>query len=187
MLLTFGLYHPEVVSTNTLLRIVQDLICENFLEYRTANSDFELELHLQCIVSGLRLLSRHGIYPGSGNVTFELFDKLYNRLSHWSSYLAARVQVKDSGYKRNYNAEFLLVFAKDLITSLPNDRTLTRNVLKRVLAACTTVGLLVLLLKSVGITNQISIAKILFKLPGRSKWLVNSNTNRRNGMSSIAR
>jgi len=141
-LLTFGLYHPEVVPTNTLLRIVQDLICENFLEYYGANSDFELELHLQCIVSGLRLLSRHGIYPGLGNVTFELFDKLYNHLSQWNTYLSRQAGIKDR--KRNYNVEFLLVFAKDLITSLPNDRTVTRNILKRVLAACTTISHLVM-------------------------------------------
>ena len=137
-MLTFGLYHPEVVPTNTLLRIVHDLICENFLEYYGVNSDFELELHLQCIVSGLRLLSRHGIYPGLGNVTFELFDKLYNRLSQWNTYLSRQAGI--NGHKRNYNAEFLLVFAKDLIISLPSDRTLTRNVLKRVLAACATIS-----------------------------------------------
>lgn len=131
------------MSTNTLLRIIQDLICENFLEYHGTNSNYELELHLQCIVSGLRLLSRHGIYPGSGNVTFELFDKLYNRLSHWNIYLDREAEIKASDLERNYNAEFLLVFAKDLITSLPNDRTLTRNVLKRVLAACTTINHLV--------------------------------------------
>ena len=142
-ILTYGLYHPAVVSTSTLLRVTEDLICENFLQYHTPTSEFELELHLQCIISALRLLSLHGIYPGSGNVAYSLFDKLYNRLNHWNTYAVGQTDLKNPNCQPNFNSEFLLVFAKDLISSLPNDRTFTRNILNRIIAACTTVGHLV--------------------------------------------
>jgi len=131
------------VSTNTLLRIIQDLISERFFEYHGSNPDFELELHLQCIVSGLRLFSRHGIYPASGSVSFEVFDKLFDRLCCWQVDLERRAETKGLLDNRNYNAEFLLVFAKDLVSSLPNDRTFTQTVLKRVLTAGPTIGSLV--------------------------------------------
>lgn len=138
--LTYGIDHPKTISTHILLRIIQDLICENFFEHYTANTELDLELHLQCIVASLRLLSLHLTCPGSGTLSFDVSDKLYNRLAHWKIIHATQPESVHGADHYNVNTEFLLVYAKDLIITFASDRSITRNILTRILAAGQALG-----------------------------------------------
>ena len=114
----------------------------DFFKYSSSSTHFDLELHLRCIVAALRLLSVHGIQPGSGTLTFEFFNNLYNRMSWWENYHLAQVRgLKGKSEQiKNYNNEFLIVYAKDLISSMPSDRTLATNVATRMIAAAAMLG-----------------------------------------------
>jgi len=137
--LNYGLDSSLTVSTPILLDITESLICEDFFHYYTKDTDLDLELHLQCIVSALRLLALHGIHPGSGKIVYPMFDRLYNKLAHWKSYYSNHSDLQ-TAEEKNVNTEFLLVYAKDLITALPSNRDLAKNVLTRILAAGTALG-----------------------------------------------
>lgn len=106
----------------------------------------DLELHLRCVVASLRLLSVHGIEPGSGTLTFAYFDELYNSMSSWQSFHQGQVEHAKGteGTIKNYNNEFLIIYARDLISSVPSDRTVAQNLAKRVIAAVAALGHLVL-------------------------------------------
>ena len=41
---------------------------------------------------------------------------------------------------KNYNNEFLIIFAKHMIASMPSDRTITANIATRALAAAACLG-----------------------------------------------
>jgi hypothetical protein len=102
----------------------------------------DLELHLRCVVASLRLLSLHGIEPGSGTLTFAYFDELYNRMARWQSFHQKLVEnTRDpEGATKNYNNEFLIAYARDLISSVPSDRTVAQNLAKRLMAAAAALG-----------------------------------------------
>jgi hypothetical protein len=148
---TFGLHHRTTLSTPILVRIIRDLICNDFFAHHSSRSHFDLELHLRCIVASLRLLQAHGILAGSGTLTWGFFDELYNRMTWWQNYHSGQVQgAKGTEDKiKNYNNEFLIVYARDLIVTLPSDRSVATNVATRIIAAATTLGHAV---RSVGIS-----------------------------------
>jgi hypothetical protein len=114
----------------------------DFFNHHTPSTQFDLELHLRCIVAGLRLLSVHGIQPGSGTLTFDFFNNLYNRMSWWENYHLGQVTgLKEKSEQiKNYNNEFLVVYARELISSMPSDRTLATNVATRMIAAAAMLG-----------------------------------------------
>lgn len=134
--MTFGLHHVSTISTPILTRITRDLVVHDFFDHHSPRTHFDLELHLRCIVAALRLLSSHGICPGSGKLRFEYFNELYNRMSRWQNYHVGQ----GAEEIKNYNNEFLIIYARDLITSMPSDRTLAANVANRMIAAATMLG-----------------------------------------------
>jgi hypothetical protein len=75
-------------------------------------------------------------------MTFSSFDELYNRMARWQTYHLGQVErvrgVEET--TKNYNNEFLIVYARDLISSVPSDRTVAANFTTRMIAAVTTLG-----------------------------------------------
>jgi hypothetical protein len=136
--MNYGTQHYRSISTDLLLQITEDLLCDNFLKYHNEQTGMDLELHLRCIVAALRLLVYHGMYPRSGSISHEILKKLCNSISTWKDQLRAAVTEKTLA--ENMNTDFLLVYARDLIVSLPSDHSLITNVLMRFLAAGTALG-----------------------------------------------
>lgn len=138
----YGLYHRSILSTPILIRIIRDLICHDFFLHHSSRTHLDLELHLRCIVASLRLLSAHGIQDDTGTLSFAYFDELYSRMTVWQSYHRGQVEraaAKEEATK-NYNNEFLIVYARDLISSVPSDRTVAANVATRMIAAASALG-----------------------------------------------
>lgn len=138
----FGLNDRETLSTSVLLPITKDLLCIDFFNYTTAETHFDLELHLRCVVAALRLLSVHGIEAGAGSLKFSVLDQLYKTIPAWQAYSKGQLQKADSDEERlkNYNNDFLIIFVKHLIASMPSDRTITANIATRVVAAAACLG-----------------------------------------------
>lgn len=140
---TFGLHHRSTLSTPVLTRIIRVLLMHDFFDHHTQCTQLDLELHLRCVIASLRLLSVHGICPGSGTLRFGYFNELYNRMSWWQDYNSGQSGSEET---KNYNNEFLIVYATDLIASVPSDRTRSANVATRMIAAATALGHAVTLL-----------------------------------------
>lgn len=53
-----GLQHANTISNPLLLRLIRDLVCHgpDFFEANVLRTQFDLELHLRCIIASLRLL-----------------------------------------------------------------------------------------------------------------------------------
>ena len=149
-----GLHHRSTLSTPILTRIIRDLICHDFFDHHSPRTHLDLELHLRTIVAALRLLSAHGIEAGKGTLTFAYFDELYNRMARWQTYHLGQVErakgvlnaTRIEDKVKNYNNEFLIVYARDLISSVPSDRTVATNVAQRMIAAVSVLGHAVFLL-----------------------------------------
>jgi hypothetical protein len=88
----------------------------------------------------------HGLQVGSGALKFDFFEKLYNFMPQWQAYhngqvdsasrIGSQVKIKN----KNYNNEFLIVYAQDLISSIPSDRTIAANITSRVMATAAFLG-----------------------------------------------
>lgn len=137
----FGLGHPETLSTPILVRFIRELSINDF-DYHVKDMLLDLELHLRCIVSALRLLFSHGIRPGTGTLTFQYFNDLYNRMSWWYNFaISENCRMTESeGKQKNYNNEFLVAYARDLISSIRTDRTFTAEVGSRMISAAEILG-----------------------------------------------
>lgn len=94
------------------------------------------------MVAALRLLSVHGIEAGAGSLKFSVLDQLYKTIPAWQAYSKGQLQKADSDEERlkNYNNDFLIIFVKHLIASMPSDRTITANIATRVVAAAACLG-----------------------------------------------
>lgn len=114
----------------------------DFFNHYSPSTHFDLELHLRCVVAALRLLSVHGIQPGTGMLTFESFNDLYNRMSWWQNYHLQQIQTqKEKSEKtKNYNNEFLTLYARDMISSMPSDRTVAANLANRMMSTAAMFG-----------------------------------------------
>ena len=97
---------------------------------------FELELHLRCLVAALSVLTAYGTYNCSGYLTFDLLSRLYSSLAKWAQFQVPHgqslYQSIYAGGEKNYNNEFLIVHARDLVASISSDRdllvqTVTKN------------------------------------------------------------
>ena len=84
----------------------------------------------------------HGIQAGAGALKFSVFDQLYKTIPVWQAYSKGQLQKADTDEERlkNYNNEFLIIYAKHLIASMPSDRTVTANMATRVVAAAACLG-----------------------------------------------
>ena len=122
-----------------LIRIIRVLILHDFFNHHNSQTVFDLEFHLRSIVASLRLLSFHGIQAGSGSLNVDILNQLYNRMAWWNDYFLKQVENSKSEIK-NYNTEFLIVYARDLIVSLPSDRTFAANAGSRIIAAAAMLG-----------------------------------------------
>jgi len=144
------LHHRSTLSTPILTRIIHDLICHDFFDHHSPRTHLDLELHLRTIVAALRLLSAHRIDAGRGTLTFAYFDELYNRMARWQTYHLGQVERAKGAEEmtKNYNNEFLIVYAGDSISSMPSDRTVATNVAQRMIAAVSVLGHAVFLLSA---------------------------------------
>ena len=142
------MHHRSTLSTPILTRIIHDLICHGFFDHHSPRTHLDLELHLRTIVAALRLLSAHGIEAGKGTLTFAYFDELYNRMARWQTYHLRQVERAKGAEEtsKNYNNEFLIAYVRDLISSVPSDRTVATNVAQRMIAAVSVLGHAVFLL-----------------------------------------
>jgi hypothetical protein len=83
---------------------------------------------------------------GSGALQFDFFEELYDRMPKWNEYhngqveKASRIGTQVKIKNKNYNNEFLIVYAQDLISSIPSDRTLAANITSRVMATAAFLG-----------------------------------------------
>ena len=75
-------------------------------------------------------------------MTFKYFDELYNRMSYWQNFHVGQIERmgRTEESLKNYNNEFLIVYARDLISSIPSDRTVATNFAKRMVAAVSMLG-----------------------------------------------
>ena len=139
---TFGLNHESTLSTDILIRIIETLICKDFFSYSSPDTHSHLELHLRCVVASLRLLSAHGIRSGSGALRYPIFESLYKSIPKWQEYNKGQLQNIDRVEEKllNHNNEFLIIYAKNLISSTPSDRTTAANITTRVVAVVAAAG-----------------------------------------------
>jgi len=137
---TNGLGHAQTLSTSLLIQAIQTLTSNDFLVHYNRDSHLDLELHLRCLVAALRLLSFHGVQEGG--LRFAIFEELYNRMPRWQEYHNNQVRrAKEMEDKvKNYDNEFLIVYATDLISSIPSDRSIAMNLTNRLISAAVTVG-----------------------------------------------
>jgi hypothetical protein len=133
---THGPHYRSSLSSSTLFRIVDVLICTEFFDNQTQDNDMALELHLRCIIAALRIIKINGFY--SSNLTFDFLDKVHNSMSKWVKYEhwsqsqdACRSNSKPLA---NCNNEFLTIYAIDLISAVSTDRDLTTQAVTRVAA-----------------------------------------------------
>lgn len=84
----------------------------------------------------------HGIDRGSGTLNFATWEGLYKRMPKWQEYHNGQVlsskRIEDK--IKNYNNEFLIVYAQDLLTTMPNDRTIAANLTTRAVATAAALG-----------------------------------------------
>jgi hypothetical protein len=160
----YGVYHDHTLSTPLLMRIIIDLLAHGqfFFAHHTVRTYFDLELHLRCLVAGLRLLCAHGMEGKTGTISFPVFDDLYKKMSWWQSFHLAQIELdKKRNHHdkvKNYNNEFLIVYIRDLISSIPSDQSIASNISKRFMAATAAMGHAV---KFINKSSDNSILRIL--------------------------
>lgn len=126
-----------------MVGLVRTLLCNKWFTTSIAPKDsLDLEVHLRCVVAALRLVSAHGIQTGSGALTYSVFDELYRQqLPRWQKYYDGLGQsTPNEKHIKNYNNEFLLVYIRDLLSSMPNDRTIVTHLTSRFTSAIAFLG-----------------------------------------------
>lgn len=59
----------------------------------------------------------------------------------------------EHGKATNYNTEFLIVYARDLISSIPSDQSMVSNIVSRIAAAASAIGHMVFARNELELTN----------------------------------
>jgi hypothetical protein len=135
---TQGLHCRSLLSTSTLIRVLDVLISIGSFDPNSQYVTFELELHLRCLVAALRVLTAYGSYNCSGYLTFNLLSRLYSSLAKWAQFQVPRgqslYQSIYAGSVKNYNNEFLIVHARDLVASVSSDRDLMVQTVTKIAA-----------------------------------------------------
>ena len=134
--MTHGAHYRSLLSTSTLIRIIDTLLNTDCFDEHDQAYQFALELHLRCVVAALRSLTLYGSYSRSRYLTFDLLENLYNSLSKWAQYHSIQSQKglrpRPSDFLENYNNEFLIVYARDLLCSVSWDRDLMIQSVSRI-------------------------------------------------------
>ncbi|KAK6347187.1 SPS-sensor component ptr3, variant 2 [Orbilia brochopaga] len=125
----------EIVTIPTLLKIIDTITKEDFVGWQIAsNTDHGLlcrELQLRTIVCGLRLLRLHGLKTLDG----ELFDNLTKKLPFVADpYKKKGTDVGESDVY-NWNIDFLLVYIRNFLSSLPESRTANAAIVNKILTS----------------------------------------------------
>jgi hypothetical protein len=116
------------LSLSTAVRIVDVLVNVDFFDEDDLSNHFAIELHLRCVISALRVLTTFGSYNIASYLTYEIVERLYNTLAMWSQMVglheqkAVRSNVR--AHLETYDAEYLLVYTRDLAASISTDRDL---------------------------------------------------------------
>jgi len=133
---THGLHYRSVLSTSTLIRVLDVLIITGTFDPNSQYVTFELELHLRCLVAALRILTVYGSFNCSGYLTFGLLSRLHNSLATWTQFLVPHGQSLYhsiyTGMAKNYNNEFLIVHARDLVASVSSDQDLMSQTVAKI-------------------------------------------------------
>jgi hypothetical protein len=83
----------------------------------------------------------------TGSLSPTLFETLYNHMSWWRSFHLDQVAFDKKSREQkkvlNYNNEFLIVYIRDLICSIPIEQTLAASVAKRMMFTAAAAGHLV--------------------------------------------
>jgi len=136
--LTFGPHYKATLTTSTIIRVLDALVSTDCFDEHDVSNDFALELHLRCVVSTLRVFKLYGRYNTSRHLSFDLIDKLYNCLAQWAQYHCRQAwkgaRSKQKYSLENYNNEFLIIHARDLLTALSSERDLTVHAVSQLAA-----------------------------------------------------
>jgi hypothetical protein len=93
---------------------------------------------MRCVVSALRVLKLHGAYACAQYLTFDFLERLYVALTKWGEWHSKQAwqsfHIKSRNFLENYNNEFLIVLAKDLVASVSSDRDLSVTAVVKVAA-----------------------------------------------------
>jgi hypothetical protein len=110
------------LTTSTVIRTVDVLLNVDCFEEHNQTNEFALELHLRCLVVALKILTVCGSYNCVNYLTFDLLENMYSSLAKWAQYHSLLTQRNPRIESENYNNEFLIVYARDLISSMSWDR-----------------------------------------------------------------
>ncbi|KAK6349181.1 SPS-sensor component ptr3, variant 2 [Orbilia blumenaviensis] len=126
----------EIVTVPTLLKIIDTITKEDFVGWQIAShTDHGLlcrELQLRTIVCGLRLLRLHGLKTLDGDLLDNLTKKLPsaadpNRRKDHDT--AGEVDIY------NWNIDFLLVYIRNFLSSLPESRTANAAIVSKIITS----------------------------------------------------
>lgn len=93
------------------------------------SNHFAIELHLRCVIATLRVLTTYGLYHFASYLTHELVERVYDTLARWSQLVGFHEQRSirpniRAQFENYYDAEYLIVYARDLVASIATDRDL---------------------------------------------------------------
>jgi hypothetical protein len=134
---TYGLQYTTVLSISTIVHALEVLTTLDCCEENDQSNGFPLELHLRCVVSALKLLHLQGTNACARHLTFDFIERLQTALTRWATdhcrqaWGTGREQGKTF---ENYNNEFLIVYAKDLVARVSCDRDLTVHAVTHIAA-----------------------------------------------------
>ena len=136
--LTHGTHYRGSLAVSTLVRVLDGLVGSDCFDEHDVSNDFALELHLRCVVSTLRLFKLYGKYNSARYLSFDLLEKLYNSMALWAQ---CHCRQAWKGYRskqkyslENYNNEFLIIYARDLLAALSTNRDLTGHAVAKLAA-----------------------------------------------------
>jgi hypothetical protein len=133
----YGPGDANMLPISRVLQIILELISNGpaFFGHHDDQTHFRLELHFRCVCAALRLVCAQGLGPGSGSLSVSTFENLYNHMSWWRNFHLDQVNFdkrRDKHKKAlNYDNEFLIVYVRDLIATIPIERTMVANVTRR--------------------------------------------------------
>ncbi|KAF3257249.1 SPS-sensor component ptr3 [Orbilia oligospora] len=126
----------EIVTVPTLLKIIDTITKEDFVGWQIAShTDHGLlcrELQLRTIICGLRLLRLHGLKTLDG----ELLDNLTKKLPSAADPNRRKdVDAASEVDVYNWNIDFLLVYIRNFLSSLPESRTANAAIVSKIITS----------------------------------------------------
>ena len=133
-LLTHGLHYRSVLLTSTVIRAVDVLTSTDYFDEHQHSGALALELHLRCVVAALRVLTIFGSHNCAPFLTFDLLESVNRSLASWALYTCVYPGRTLQNQVDNLNTEFLIVYARDFISSVSSDRDLTAQTVSKITA-----------------------------------------------------